>query len=170
MSRLHLCPISAPGSRGQPCLDLSLHPGPSSKSLSWDFLSAVTLSLEDAKKKRSNEEKRWRERVGLRLLSSSVQLGIPSPRSYNTSAEEASCQSYVVSELPCLRIPFHWDNVPPQNCVVPGPPCLRIPSLTGIHSPFRPIWFLGFWVPGNSPIWAETQMWHIFEFVTHHDG
>jgi hypothetical protein len=36
-----------------------------------------------------------------------VQLGIPSPGSYNISAEEASSQHYEVPGLPNLRTHFH---------------------------------------------------------------
>jgi hypothetical protein len=80
-------------------------------------------------KKKSKEEKKQRHGAGLRLLSSSVQLGIHFP-GCNASAEETSFQSYVVLDLPCLRMPFHWDTFS--------------------------LWLLGFLVPGYPPMLAET--------------
>lgn len=74
------------------------------------------------------EEKKGREGAGLRLLSCSAQLGIPSPRSCSVSAQEASSQSCVSPGLLCVRIPFHGDTVSPQGCMVPGAPSPRVPS------------------------------------------
>jgi hypothetical protein len=45
------------------------------------FQPEMTLSLEEAKKNRSNEEKRGKEGAGLRTPSSSAQVGIFSPGS-----------------------------------------------------------------------------------------
>jgi hypothetical protein len=64
--------------------------------------------------RRRNEEKKQKEKkqrhgAGLKLQSSSVQLGIPFP-GCNVSAGDTSFQSSVVLDLPCLRIPFHWDT------------------------------------------------------------
>lgn len=79
-----------------------------------------------------------REEVGLRLLSSSAQLGRLFPGSCNTSAKEASSQSCVVCELPCLRCPS-----------------------TGIPSPLRAVWFLAFLVPG----YPSSQA-HVLDFIS----
>lgn len=63
--------------------------------------------------------------MSLQLLRSAED---PLPWSLNVSAEEASSQNYVVPGLQCLKMPFHWDSVPPQNYVrvAPGLPCLRM--------------------------------------------
>jgi hypothetical protein len=60
-------------------------------------------------KKKDKEERNRRYGAGIRLLSSSAQLGISFPHC-NASAEETSFQSSVVLDLPCLRITFHWDT------------------------------------------------------------
>lgn len=69
------------------------------------------------RRKEAMKRRDEREEVGLRLLSSSAQLGRPFPRSCNTPAEEASSQSCAVCELPCLRCPS-----------------------TGTPSPLRAVW------------------------------
>jgi hypothetical protein len=62
---------------------------------------------------------------------------------------EVYSQSCVVPGLLCLRMPFHWDSVPPQNCLswlsclrmpfhwdtVPPPSCL-VPGLPSTRTPF----------------------------------
>jgi hypothetical protein len=72
---------------------------------------------------RKEEERRGAEAPGF-----SAQLRILSPGSCSASAEAASAQSCVVAGLPCLRMPFQWDSVPPQSCVIPGLLSPRTPS------------------------------------------
>ena len=63
----------------------------------------------------------------LRFPGSSAQLR-PSPGSCNASAEEASTELCGSLSSPVSEVPFLWDTVPPQSCVVPGLPSPRTPT------------------------------------------
>lgn len=128
-----LCPIfhlSALRNRGHTPFPefVSQYPGPSNFFHEiFFFFCLMWLSLEEAKRM-----KRRREGDGLRVLSSWAQMGLPSSGSCNASAKETSSQSRVFPEL---RIPFHWDTVPLQSCMVSWALCFRILSHWDTFSP-----------------------------------